>query len=124
MTVDIDIVTTREVAILRCRGRLVLGDGAAPLREAARRALSRGQAVALDLGLVTQMDAHGTGVLAELAGTARREGRVLVLARVNDRVRRLLRLTRLDTVIPGLKDAVALRPDVALPCHAGATVRV
>ena len=121
---DIDIITTREAAILRCRGRLVLGDGAAPLREAARRALSRGQAVALDLGRVTQIDAHGTGVLAELADTAQREGRVLMLAGVSDRVRRLLRLTRLDTVIPGLKDAVALRLDVALPCHAGATVRV
>lgn len=124
MTVEIDTITTRELAILRCRGRLVLGDGAAPLREAVRRALSRGQAVALDLGPVTQMDAHGTGVLAELADLARRDGRALMLARVSDRVRRLLRLTGLDTVIPALKDPVALRHDIARRCHAVATVRM
>ena len=123
MTVDIDIISTREVAILRCRGRLVLGDGAAPLRDAARRALSKGQVVALDLGPVTQMDAHGTGVLAELADIARREGRALVVARVSDRVRRLMRVTRLDTVVPGLREAASSRRDVPIPCRAIATAR-
>jgi anti-anti-sigma factor len=123
MTVEIDVSPTRDLAILRCRGRLVLGDGAAPLREAARRAILRGQAVALDLGRVTQMDAHGTGVLAELADLACREGRPLMLARVSDRVRRLLRLTRLDAVIPGLKDVVAQRRDITMPCRALAAVR-
>jgi anti-anti-sigma factor len=124
MTVDIDIITTRELVTLRCRGRLVLGDGAAALREAAARALSRGQTVALDLGRVTQMDAHGTGVLADLAGIARREGRALMLARVSDPVRSLLRLTRLDTVIPALSDAMAIRRAVPCPHPAVAIARV
>lgn len=121
---DIDIISTRDLAILQCRGRLVFGDGAAALRQATRRALRRGQAVALDLGRVTQMDAHGTGVLAELAETARREGRALMLAHASDRVRRLLRITRLDTAISGSNAAEACWRDTPDPCHALAAARV
>jgi anti-anti-sigma factor len=128
--VEIDVISTRELAILRCRGRLVLGDGAALLREVARRALAGGQAVALDLGRVTQMDAHATGVLAELTGIARDAGRPLMLARVSDRVRHLLRLSRLDTIIPGLRDAVtqtagltSQSPVPVWSCRAAAGVR-
>lgn len=120
---DIDITTTRDLAILRCRGRLVFGDGAAPLKDAARRALLRGHAVALDLDKVTQMDAHATGVIAELADLARRQGRALTVARVSDRARRLLRLMRLDTVVPGASDAMSSRCDIAVPCHAVAAAR-
>lgn len=119
---EIDVITTGEVAILTCRGRLVLGAGAAPFRDTARRALRRSALVALDLDRVTQMDAHGTGVLAELADLARREGRGLTVARVSDRVRRLLGVTRLDTVIQGLNGApVRLDPSVrraAMSAHA------
>ncbi len=56
--------------------------------------------MALDLSRVTEMDAHGLGVLAELCASLRHEGCALLLAAANDRVDRLLRLTRLDTVIP------------------------
>lgn len=114
---DIDVITTGEVAILRCRGRLVLGDGAAPFREAARRALRRSAFVALDLDRITQMDAHGTGVLAELIELARREGRGLMVSCMSDRVRRLLRVTRLDTVIQGLNGVAARQLDPH-PCRA------
>jgi anti-anti-sigma factor len=113
LLVEIEVITTRELALLRCRGRLVLGDGAALLREVASRALAAGQAVALDLGRVSQMDAHATGVLAELIESARNQGVALVLARVSDRVRRILRVTRLDQVIP-LSRSSALQPGAAL----------
>lgn len=121
---DIDIITTRDLAILRCRGRLVFGDGAGPLGEAGRRALSAGRAVALDLDKVTQMDAHGTGVIAELADLARRQGSALMVSKVSDRARRLLRLTRLDSVIPGAMDAMTSWCDIPAPCHAVASARV
>jgi anti-anti-sigma regulatory factor len=97
LLVEIEVITTRELALLRCRGRLVLGDGAALLREVASRALAAGQAVALDLGRVSQMD----------------QGVALVLARVSDRVRRSLQVTRLDQVIP-LSRSSALQPGAAL----------
>jgi anti-anti-sigma factor len=112
--VDIDIIRTRDLAILTCRGRLV-GDGAALVRDAAWRAFSAGQDVALDLWRVTQMDAHGAGVLAELFWFARREGRVLTLSRVNDRVRRVLQITGLDSVLSGVKDSDALADGAGSP---------
>ena len=102
MPFELEVIRTPDMTILRCRGRLVLEHGAAPLGEVARQELSRGQDVALDLGAVTQMDARGTGVLAELCGIARARRCLLGLAGVSDRVQRLLRLTLLDTVIPDL----------------------
>lgn len=115
---DIDTINTRNLAILRCRGRLVLGDGATTLGDAVRRAFSRGQAVALDLGRVTQIDACGSGLLAELAEEARRDGRTLMVARVSERVRLLLRITRLDGVIPGVPEALRLPPAAVPPRRA------
>lgn len=100
MPLHIDTTMTPTVTILRCRGRMVLGDGTTSLREAFRRALARGQVIALDLGLVTHMDAHGVGVLAEVCAMARQRGRALFLVRASRRVSLLLRITRLDTVIP------------------------
>jgi anti-anti-sigma factor len=109
MLVEMDMHPGSDLALLRCRGRLVLGEGAALVRAAARRALLEGHAVALDLAPVTQMDAHGAGVLAELSAIARETGRALLLAGASHRVRRMLHLTRLDALIPS-----------AWPAHADA----
>ena len=117
MHFNIDVVRNRGMAVLSCRGRLVLGHGTPLLREAAERELSAFESVALDLSFVTQMDASGIGVLAETSRAARHAGRVLVLTGVNDRVLRLLRLTRLDAFIPRLRDVIA-RP-VSDPVAAG-----
>jgi anti-sigma B factor antagonist len=102
--VDIDILRTRALAIVRCRGRLVLSDGAALLRDTVRQALSAGLDVVLDFPHVTQIDAHGAGVLAELFRLARDRGRSLALSRIDERVHRVLRVTGLDAVIPGVTD--------------------
>lgn len=114
MLLDIDVSTRPDAAILRCRGRLVFGDGAAPLREAGHRALLAGRSLALDLRRVTQIDAHGAGVLAELCAAARETGHALRLAGVSDRVRLLLAVTRLDRAIAATADAPAT------PLHASA----
>jgi anti-anti-sigma factor len=52
------------------------------------------------------MDAHAVGVLAELCATAREAGRTLMLAGASDRVRRLLRLTRLESFLPEFERAM------------------
>jgi anti-anti-sigma factor len=96
----IHIIRISGVTVLRCHGRLVLGQESTQFRMAAERALAECDVVALDLAGVWQMDAHGIGVLAELYASARDTGRALILAGVNNRVQRLLRLTRLDKVIP------------------------
>ena len=119
MLLEVEIRPSHDVAVLRCRGRLVSGDGAALLGEAGRRALLARRAVALDLRPVTQMDAHGAGVLADLCATARAAGRTLLLAGASDRVRRLLHVTGLDTIIPA--DSAACADVIAAPA---ASIRV
>jgi anti-sigma B factor antagonist len=98
--VRIHIIPVSGVTVLRCDGRLVLGHAATRFRIAAERALAECEVVALDLARVWQMDAHGIGVLAQLYASSRATGRALLLAGVNNRVQRLLHLTRLDTVMP------------------------
>jgi anti-anti-sigma factor len=104
---DIDIIRTREPAIVHCCGRLVFGEGADRLRDAVRSALSAGQDVVLDLGRATQVDAHGAGVLAELLALSRHEGRALSLAGVNERVRRVLQVTGLESVVRDAEECLA-----------------
>jgi anti-sigma B factor antagonist len=102
---DIELNRIRQVAVVHCRGRLVFADGAERLRTAAAQALLAGQDVVLDLARVTQMDAHGAGVLAELFGLARRERRRLSLTGASDRVRRVLRVTGLDSVARDIEES-------------------
>lgn len=96
---DIDIIATRELTIVRCRGRLVFADGADLLHTAAAAAFLAGQDVVLDLRQVTQVDAYGAGVLADLSARARQEGRALSLTGATDRVRQVLRVTGLESVV-------------------------
>ena len=107
MSFGIEVVRTDDRAVLCCRGRLVLEHGAPVLRDTARRELSTARSLALDLGSVTQIDARGIGVLAELCAAARDAGSIIVLASAERRVRHLLRLARLDESIP-VDSAVSL----------------
>ena len=79
-------------------------------------ALSDGHAVALDLGAVTQIDAHGAGVLAELSADAQRAGLPLSVVRAGARVRHLLRLTHLEAMMasPGEPGAIGWHPRVII----------
>lgn len=97
---QIHIIRTSGVTILRCDGRLVLGRAATTFLRAATRALAEAEVVALDLSGVREMDAHGIGMLAHLYASSHDTGGALLLAGVSNRVQRLLHLTGLDTVIP------------------------
>jgi anti-anti-sigma factor len=110
MAFEVATVRSGSATILSCRGRLAAGHGAEALRCAARRELSAGRLLALDLALVTQLDARGVGVLAEASDVAHQRGARILLVGANARIRRLLRLTHLDTIIPELAaDGVSCR---------------
>lgn len=74
-------------------------DTAPRLRTALEAALRAGRPVVVDLGGVTFMDSAGFGVLASVHLQARPLGTPLRLRAVPDRVRRLLGLLGLDTVL-------------------------
>jgi anti-anti-sigma factor len=53
----------------------------------------------LDLACVSAMDGAGIGLLASLQGSARSTGSRLLIQNPSHRVRQLLRLTNLDSVL-------------------------
>jgi anti-anti-sigma factor len=85
-----------SVAVLCLRGRIVNGDTAA-LREAVNSQLDV-NAVVLDLARVSTIDAAGLGVMLELREQAESKGVRFQLMNVTTLVRRVLEVTRLDSV--------------------------
>lgn len=85
-----------EVAILCLQGRIVNGESAT-----LRRAVTlqpNGGMVVLDLARVSTIDAGGLGVLLELREQTESGGGRLKLMNVTRLVRRVLEITRLDSV--------------------------
>ena len=60
---------------------------------------SSGTDVEVDLGAVTDIDARGLGLLADLTTRVRRAGGRVSVVRASPHVRRLLRVTHLDSLL-------------------------
>ena len=99
MNVRTRIVTS--VAILHLEGRLVTQSRPVPsLRAIVRDLVRQGRLVVLlDMTAVTDIDAHGLGALVSSLATVERQGGQMALVAPSDRIRRLLAITRLDTVL-------------------------
>ena len=85
-----------DVAILCLQGRIVRGDTAA-LRNTLN-SQTEASAVVLDLGGVNTIDAHGLGVMLQLREELETKGIEFRLVKVTKLVRRILEITRLDSV--------------------------
>ncbi len=86
-------------ALLQAAGRLVLGHGAdrrfwAPILDGSERI-----DILLDLAGVTDLDAAGIGLIAELCRSMRRRGGTVRVFAASPRVETLLRLTGVDNAL-------------------------
>jgi anti-anti-sigma factor len=88
------------VTILHLEGRLVTQSRPIPsLRRIVSDQVTQGRRVVLlDMTAVTDIDAHGLGALVSSLTTLERHGGRMALIAPPDRIRRLLAITRLDTV--------------------------
>ncbi len=84
--------------LLRCTGRIVAGEELNILRSIALAHSDRKEIV-LDLANVTTLDGAGIGMLAFLQGRTRGTGLKLRIQNPSPRVRQLLELTNLDSVL-------------------------
>ena len=84
--------------LLRCTGRIVAGEEVNILRSVALAHSDRKEIV-LDLANVSTLDGTGIGILAFLEGRTRSTGQRLRIQNPSTRVRELLELTNLDSVI-------------------------
>ena len=87
-----------DVSIFRCVGRIVAGEELATLKKAVL-CHDTGKTVVLDLSEVFAMDGAGLGLFAFLAGWTRVVGLTLKVLKPSPRVRQLLELTNLDSVL-------------------------
>ncbi len=87
----------RDTTIVRCQGRIMVGENFAALRDAVLRH-SPAAMVVLDLAGVKRIDAGGLGLLLELREWARGNAVRFKLMNTLPRVDRMLKLTKLDHV--------------------------
>jgi anti-anti-sigma factor len=95
-------LTTRtmgDVAVVHCGGSLVFQKEAAALCDLVSDLVKRYRSVVLDLNEVSAIDGGGLGVLADCIRNSREAGARLVLCRVPHKVRAVLDLTRISSLV-------------------------
>lgn len=94
-----------DVSVFDLDGRIAIQEGASQLGTCMRHALHQGRInVVLNLSAVPYIDSTGLGELVRAAITASQMGGGLKLARVARRVRELLVITKLLTVLEVFDD--------------------
>ena len=87
-----------DSTVLRCQGRIVIGDAYPILRNAVLRQ-THTRTLILDLAQVDRIDAGGLGVLLDLREWAYSHAIRFQLMNVMNRVERVIELTKLDRVL-------------------------
>lgn len=98
MSFYINTQQTCDVAVLQCAGRMVYAQALSLLKDAVT-SLSQLRVVVLDLSEVEVLDAGGLGMLVSLHNWACANGIQLKLVNPSKRVRQMLELTRLTSVL-------------------------
>jgi anti-sigma B factor antagonist len=94
---NVTVQTLGDTTVLRCHGRIVIGDACAILRNAVL-GQTHIRMLVLDLAQVDRIDAGGLGVLLRLRKWARSNAIRLRLMNVMNQVEQVLELTKLDRV--------------------------
>jgi len=88
-----------DVAVLDLNGKVTIGEGSVALRNAIRRLLGEGKnKILLNLGGVGYIDSSGIGELVSSFTAVNKEGGVLKLLNLTQKIQDLLAITKLLTV--------------------------
>jgi anti-sigma B factor antagonist len=105
------ITSSRQVAgvtIVDIRGRIVLGEESAALRELVRDLLSKGhKKILLNLGDVNYIDSSGLGNLVGAFTSVRKQQGEMKLLNLTNKVNDLMQITKLYTVFDIMDDEAA-----------------
>ena len=102
--------STEHIVVVNPQGRVTTeGDSATRLRDRLVSSIERGQrSILVDVSQVSYMDSMLLGELVNAYVTAVKRGATLKLINVTSRLRELLRVTKLDRVLPSTdKDQTA-----------------
>jgi anti-sigma B factor antagonist len=94
----LEVERNGDVATVKCRGKLVIGV-CDVLTNKVRALIPETKRIVLDLTDLNQMDSLGLGTLVRLYVSAKAGGSCLVLVNVGPRIRQLLGITNLLSVL-------------------------
>lgn len=100
MSLALEIYRIENVAVVVCRGRIVFGEETTDFCRTVRSLLPQGPHVILNLQAIEYIDSGGLGSIVGLLLAARRANGDLGICEPSRRVDDLLRITKLDSVIP------------------------
>ena len=92
------IRTVGDVKVVDCRGRIVLGDETAELRQLVKDMLQPSARIVLNLTNVNHIDSNGIGMVVGLYIAAKNAHAVIKLAGLVDHVKSVMETTRLITL--------------------------
>lgn len=98
MSLHIEKEQIADVAVLRCAGKMMRTDALCLLRDTVT-SLSHLRVIVLDLSEISMLGARGLGTLVSLHNWACANGIQLKLANLSQRVRAILELTGLTSVL-------------------------
>ena len=96
MALNLDVSRTGDIAVVRCRGRIVFGEETDELRRVVLGLLKETQRIVLNLVWIEYVDSSGLGTLVASFISARHREAEIKLAALSPRARRLLTSTRVD----------------------------
>lgn len=96
---DFDIQDDGGVTIITVRGDLVIGDAETSFKKAVTRLIEEGRVnLLIDLSAVGFLDSSGLGALVRALTNTQKEGGQTKLLNAGPQIRKLLQMTKLDSV--------------------------
>jgi len=120
MALNLDISRIEDIAIVRCRGRIVFGEEADELRGMVLNLLKETHRIVLNFAWVAHIDSSGIGTVVASFISARHRGAEIKFAALSPGARQVLRTTHVDRlfeVYDSTEDAVKSfrpRPEAAI----------
>jgi anti-sigma B factor antagonist len=96
MALNLDVSRVNDIAIVRCRGRIVFGEESDELRRVILGLLKESKGVVLNLAWLEVIDSSGVGVLVASLISARNRRTAIKLAALGPRVRHILMTAKVD----------------------------
>ena len=106
MSLSFQTRSVGEVTVIACTGRIVEGDECEALESHVNRLLPLQPHIVLDVGGISFVDSAGLGLLVRLQARTRAASGDLKLCGAGDSIRRVLSVTKLDTVLPAYESEV------------------
>ncbi len=87
--------TIGDVVVVDCRGRIVLGDETANLRDLIKKTIAESNRIVLNLSEVTHIDSNGIGMLFGVHISAEKAAAIIKLAGLGGHAKSVSEITKL-----------------------------